>query len=148
MTRRRRHGLLGLAVAIFALATVAIAVVLMGAVRGGEEEAAGEAEYPTALGKHLEKLKEATPGNPGMAEEGPSSAAESAFFERAFPADTISVAQMEGVRSAAAAANGRPFPTGKGRKGTWVSIGPSEALYPFERFRNCLLYTSPSPRDS
>jgi hypothetical protein len=47
---------------------------------------------------------------------------------------------MAHARAAVAAANGRPFPSGKGRKGTWVSVGPSEALYPFEPFRNAFNY--------
>jgi hypothetical protein len=89
-------------------------------------EQAVEAEYPTALAKHMEKLKEAAPGT----EEGPSSAAEAAFQERAYPADTISVAQMNGAASAFESVQGRPFPSGKGRPGSWVSVGPNEALYP------------------
>jgi hypothetical protein len=97
-------------------------------------------EFPTALGRHLEQLAKTYPGNQGLSEEGPSSAAESEFLERAYPADAISVEQMAGVRAAVAAAKARPFPSGKGRKGTWVSVGPSEALYPFERFRSSFLY--------
>ena len=104
----------------------------------GEDEA--EAEFPTALGRHIEKLKEAAPGNQGIAEEGPSSAAESAFLKRAFPADTISVAQASAARNAFAASMGRPFPRGKGRKGTWVTVGPSNALYPFTDLRNSFNY--------
>ena len=46
----------------------------------------GEAEYPTELGKYLEKQREAVPGT----EEGPGSAAEAAFQARAYPADTPS----------------------------------------------------------
>lgn len=94
---------------------------------GQTAEQAVEPEYPTALGKYLEKLKEAVPG----LEEGPTSAAEFAFQERAYPVGTISVAQMNGAASAFESANGRPFPRGKGRPGTWVSVGPNEALYPF-----------------
>ena len=100
----------------------------------------GEAEFPTALSAHLQDLAKASPGNEGKSEEGPSSLAESEFLARAFPADTISVAEMQSVRAAVVAAKGRPFPRGKGKKGTWVSIGPSEALYPFERFRNSFNY--------
>jgi hypothetical protein len=85
-----------------------------------------EPEFPPVFGQQLEKLKEAAPGF----EEGPASAAEVAFQERAYPADTISVAQMNNAVSAFEAAKGRPFPSGKGRPGTWVSVGPNEALYP------------------
>jgi len=135
-TRRR--------LAVGAALLLALAAAVVGGVTrsDGVESigARGEGELPTALGKHLDQLAKAYPGNPGLNEEGPSSAAESAFLERAFPAETISVDQMAHARAAVAAANGRPFPSGKGRKGTWVSVGPSEALYPFEPFRNAFNY--------
>ena len=38
------------------------------------------------------------------------------------------------------AVRGRGFPSGKDRSGTWVSIGPSEAVYPFFGPRNSGLY--------
>jgi hypothetical protein len=107
---------------------------------GGDQEVKGEGEAPAALGRHLEKLKEALPGNQGMAEEGPSSAAEDEFMTRAYPADTISVANMDAARSAFLNAKGRPFPTGKGRPGTWVTVGPNEALYPFTPLRDSFNY--------
>ena len=122
MTRRRRRLAVGAAL-LLALAAAAIG----GLTRSDGVEAIGargEGELPTALGKHLDQLAKAYPGNPGLSEEGPSTAAESAFLERAFPAETISVGQMADARAAVAAANGRPFPSGKGRKGTWVSVGP------------------------
>ncbi len=133
----------GLTFVLMLVAAVAVgtALALSGAIRGsGDDEAKAEAEFPTALGRHLEKLKEALPGSQGMAEEGPSSAAEDEFMQRAYPADTISVEQMDAARAAFTATRGRPFPSGKGRKGTWVSVGPSEALYPFTPFRNSFLY--------
>jgi hypothetical protein len=110
------------------------AVVLITVVAGGvfyyreeaEREEFGEAEYPTALGKYLEKQREAAPGP----EEGPASATEFAFQERAYPAGTISVAQMNAAAAAFESTKGRPFPSGKGQPGTWVSVGPNEALYP------------------
>ena len=138
MIRRRRRLAVGAAL-LLAVAAAAIG----GLTRSDGVEAIGargEGELPTALGKHLDQLAKAYPGNPGLSEEGPSTAAESAFLERAFPAETISVDQMADARAAVAAANGRPFPSGKGRKGTWVSVGPSEALYPFEPFRNAFNY--------
>src|SRR5215510_2262932 len=124
------------------LLTLAAAAV-GGLTRSGGVESIGassDGELPTALGKHLDQLAKAYPGNEGLNEEGPSSAAESAFVERAFPAETISVGQMASARAAVAEANGRPFPRGKGRKGSWVSVGPSQALYPFEPFRTSFLY--------
>ena len=96
---------------------------------GGHEESAegaSEAEMSMASARHIDKLIEAVPG----LEEGPTSASEAAFQQRAYPADTISVAQMNGAASAFGSAKGRPFPAGKGRPGSWVSVGPNEALYP------------------
>jgi hypothetical protein len=53
--------------------------------------ASGEADLPTALGRHLEKLIEAIPSNQGLAEEGPASDAEAAHVQRAYPADVMSL---------------------------------------------------------
>jgi hypothetical protein len=140
--RRRpvRLALRPLAVLVLFAATALAVGTLRSSHGSAGQERFGEGELPTALAGHLEKLAKATPDNPGFEEEGPSSAAESEFLERAYPADTISVQQMQGVRSAVASAKARPFPGGKGRKGTWVSVGPSEALYPFERFRSSFNY--------
>jgi hypothetical protein len=94
---------------------------------------------PRALNAHLARLKQALPGAGGNA-EGPDAAAEEAFLQRAYPDDTISIAQMDAARAAFAAAQGRPFPRGKGRPGTWISVGPSEALYPLTPFRSSFSY--------
>ena len=134
--RRRgvRRALTAAAVVVFGVAAVLTADLMLQPKNGVEEtQRFGDAEMPSALAAHLEDLAKTSPGNEGLEEEGPSSAAESAFLERAYPANTISVAQMQGVRASVAAAKGRPFPSGKGRKGTWVSVGPSQALYPFSR---------------
>lgn len=98
-----------------------------------------EPEFPTALGSHIAELSKTVPGLE-ESREGPESAAESAFMERAYPADIISVDNMDSARAAFLDAQGRPFPRGKGRPGTWVSIGPSQALYPFTPFRTSFLY--------
>ena len=45
-------------------------------------EGEGEA-FPPALAQHLEELAKTSPGNEGMEEEGPGSAAEAAFIARA-----------------------------------------------------------------
>ena len=125
-------------------AMIAILAIIAGSVLWLREEKAREKavepEFPTALGKHIEKLMEAIPGTGGEPSEGPGSAAEADFLARAYPADTISVAQMDAARSAFSSANSRPFPPGKGRPGAWVSIGPSEALYPSTPFRNSFSY--------
>ncbi len=105
-----------------------------------EEEGKGEAEFPAALGRHLEELKKAVPGNGGESTDGPGGADDSAFLARAYPSDTISIAAMEAARTAFSAAKGRPFPKGKGRPGPWVTLGPSQALYPFTPFRNSFSY--------
>jgi Arc-like DNA binding dprotein len=138
MSRRRKQGLAAAAVVLLAAAAVVAGIVITGSPMAEGEEA--EQEVPTALGRHLDKLKEAVPGNQGMANEGPASAADAAFAQRAYPDGTISVAEMEAARAAFAQAQGRPFPSGKGRPGTWVSVGPSEALYPFTPFRNSFSY--------
>jgi hypothetical protein len=139
MTRRRRHGLAALAIAVLAAAAVAILVVASGASVAKETEA-GEAEFPGALAGHLEKLRQAVPGDQGMAREGPASAAEAAFLQRAYPSTAISLAQAAGAVQAFTASKGRAFPSGKGTKGTWVSVGPSRALYPDSPFLNSFLY--------
>ena len=105
------------------------------------ESELGESEaFPPALARHLEELSKTLPGNQGMAEEGPGSAAEAEFMARAYPADTISVAQMDRAMTAFTKQSNRKFPKGKARPGSWVSVGPSQALYPFERFRDSSLY--------
>jgi hypothetical protein len=103
-------------------------------------QARGEAEFPTALAGHLDKLRQAVPGDQGMAREGPASAAEAAFLQRAYPEDTITLAQAAGAQTAFAAAKGRQFAGGKGAKGSWVLVGPSHALYPKTPFRSSFSY--------
>ena len=88
----------------------------------------------------LEELSKTLPGNQGMAEEGPGSAAEAAFIARAYPADTISVAEMDRARTAFTQTKNRPFPRGKPKPGAWAMVGPSQALYPFEDLRTSALY--------
>jgi hypothetical protein len=83
---------------------------------------------------------EAIPGDQGMSSEGPGSAAEAAFLARAYPSDTISVANMDAAKAAFTQAKGRPFPSGKGAKGTWTMVGPDSALYPFTPLRNSFNY--------
>jgi hypothetical protein len=101
--------------------------------------ALAEEGMPRALSQHLERLAQTIPGNGGHA-EGPGADAEQAFDQRAYPGDTITVAQMEAARAAYGRLQGRPFPAGKGRPGTWVSVGPSQALYPATPFRNSFGY--------
>ena len=139
MTRARstRPALVGLLVVVLAAVVALVAAATLGG--GGVPTARTiSGEEPTALARHLETLAATRPEY--MENEGPASAAESAFMERAFPEETISVGQMDAARTAFQAAEGRPFPKGKGKKGTWVTVGPSEALYPFEPVRTSFLY--------
>jgi hypothetical protein len=139
MTRARttRPALVGLLVVLLAAVAALVAVAMRG---GGATPAARitGGEQPTALARHLEQMAALTPGL--EQEEGPATGSEAAFMERAYPSETISVGQMDSARAAFQASEGRPFPKGNGKKGTWVTVGPSEALYPFERFRTSFLY--------
>ena len=56
------------------------------------------------------------------------------------PAPRVSDCADEPVRTTTASAKGRAFPRGKGAKGTWASVGPSQALYPKTQFRNSFSY--------
>ena len=125
----RRQGLAALAVGVAVVLAVGTALLATGVIAfEHEDEGAAEAEYPTALGKYLEKQREASPGN--IVEEGPASAAKAAFLERAYPADTISVGADERRGCGVQVGERQAFPSGQGQPGTWVSVGPSEALYP------------------
>jgi hypothetical protein len=137
MTRRRRHGLAALAVVLVLAAAAVAGMTLAGSDPAGQ--ARGEAEFPTALAGHLDKLRQAVPGNQGMAEDGPAGAAEAAFLQRAYPDDTIAVSDMDAARAAFTAATKRPFAKNK-KPGTWIPVGPSEALYPDTEFRNSFSY--------
>jgi hypothetical protein len=86
------------------------------------------------------KRFEALPGIEGMPAEGPGSAGAERFLARAYPDADIPLARIEAARAAAARLKGKAFPRGKGRPGTWISVGPSNALYPFTQFRSSFGY--------
>ena len=99
-----------------------------------------EATMPPALRKHYEQLMAATPGG---GREGPvGTAADWRFMSRAYPDHDISIDKIEGARAAHAqhvadaiaerAALGAAASSGQ----TWVSVGPTRALYPRFRFRD------------
>ncbi|HCT75180.1 MAG TPA: hypothetical protein DGT23_01010 [Micromonosporaceae bacterium] len=134
MTRRRRQVLAGVISGAVVIAAAAVAISMSGTAQ--PPAAKGGGEMPSALSQHLEKLRRAQPGNSGMALEGPGSAQDAAMAALAYPGDTLTVAQMDRAKSAATQAFSRPFQSGKGKKGTWVNVGPSEAVYPFEELRN------------
>lgn len=95
---------------------------------------------PAALSQHLERLAQTVPGNGGENPEGPGSADEVAFLQRAYPDTDIPLANIEAARAAYDSIIGRGFPQGKGRPGTWVSVGPKLALYPATIFRSSYSY--------
>ena len=103
-------------------------------------ESALEKGRPKALARHLEKLRQTVPGNGGESAEGPGSAEEQAFAARAYPLADIPLTHFAAARSANARAVGRGFPKGKGQPGTWVTVGPSHALYPATPFRSSSSY--------
>jgi hypothetical protein len=138
VTRKKIRYLLGfLTVILLGLGTV-VAVQWWREEREEEQEAGGD--LPPALERHLEKLREAVPGNGGEPGEGPGSSADAEFLKRAYPGDTIALTEMDRSRNSFTTAKGRPFPTGKGQQGSWVSVGPDTALYPFTPFRNSFSY--------
>ncbi len=135
MSRRRRW-----LAAVMATVLVGAGVAAFALTRETDNDADRGGELPVALEQHLEKLKESLPGNGGNVAEGPNSAAEAEFLERAYPLDTISVSQMDRSKTDAMSSISRPFPSGKGHKGSWVNIGPSNAVYPFTELRNSFSY--------
>ena len=138
MTRRRKRLALS-GVSALVLVAVATALAVLSAGGGSSQAAPGELETPPALAAHLAKLKQALPGNQGMALEGPGSAAAAEYAHRSYPAPAISVSEMSTAASSANRQSTRFF-RGQGRRGQWVFAGPSEALYPLERFRNASNY--------
>jgi hypothetical protein len=92
---------------------------------------------PGALREHLTKLKQALPPS---STEGPGAAGDAGFLQRAYPDDDIPLARIEAARTAARSITKRNFPTGKGRPGSFVAVGPSDALYPRTPFRSSASY--------
>ena len=104
------------------------------AVKQSASQPKGEHEnMPPALAKHLEKLHRALPGNGGLS--GPGSPEAEAFLFKAYPDIDIPLERFDTARDAVRSLKGRPFAKGKGKKETWVTVGPSNALYPFFPFR-------------
>ena len=105
-----------------------------------ERDTGGEPDLPPALARHLEKLMRTIPGNEG---EGPAgSAAEWKFRAQAYPAKDISLDKIEGARAAHAArlVKGLANADAASVAATWVSLGPTSALYPLSIFRNSFNY--------
>src|SRR5438876_12321437 len=128
---------------VAALVGLAIAAVIVAGVardssptRASISHSVGAGELPSGVAQRLEATPEGGQGAETADSEGPASMADAAFLERAYPDNTISVADMNAARAAFAATSARPFAKGKGSNGTWVTAGPSEALYPATPFRN------------
>ena len=136
---RRTVLVLGLALA-FIVAGAVVGILMQSGSRAAAVRPTAQEGFPTALSAHLEQLSRALPGTEGMAGEGPASGAEQEFMERAYPSDTIAVQQMDAARAAFAGMKNNDFPSGWGKPGTWVSVGPSQALYPSSQFLNSFLY--------
>jgi hypothetical protein len=97
-----------------------------------------ERKKPLALARHMKRLQ-ALPGLEGNSADGPASAEAEEFLARAYPDDDIPLARLEAARAAAGRLKGK-FARGKGREGTWVTVGPSNALYPATIFRSSFGY--------
>jgi hypothetical protein len=92
-------------------------------------------KMPPALAGQMKRLQ-AIPGNLGESREGPGSADAEEFLARAYPDTDIPLARLQSARLAGRRLKNKGFPTGKGRPGSWVTVGPSNALYPSTPFRN------------
>jgi hypothetical protein len=124
-------------VAVVAVAlTVPVMIVGVARLTTSHRGAVGSGDYPSALARHLDQLVQGRVDH----EQGPETAAEAEFMARAYPNDVISVDQAAAASAAFASTSGRAFPRGKGRPGTWVTVGPSEALYPSSQFLTSFLY--------
>ena len=145
MTLRRRFVMAGILAVTLAAAGGAVAITSYSEREGIEHESEFEAEHekgrhdadsgeegelPSLAAQHMEAL----PEDGGL--EGPAGGASMAFMDRAYPSNTISVPQMDTARTSFSNNKNKPFPGGKGQKGTWVSVGPTESLYPSTPLRN------------
>jgi hypothetical protein len=103
-----------------------------------ENETIEREKLPPILARRsFDKLTRAVPGEYGLSS--PASAQEEAFLNRAYPDTDISLTQIENARTAFKTAAGR-LPRGKGRPGTWVSVGPSSAEYQSTPYRSTYSY--------
>jgi hypothetical protein len=136
--RRFRRRLL--AAGVLAALVVAAAVSAVFVDSSSPQAAPAGGEGPQALERHLAQLMQAVPGNSGMAQDGPGGAADFAFAQRAYPAASISLANMDVARRSFSQVTSRGFRGARGKPGVWSSVGPSKALYPFEEVRTSSLY--------
>ena len=116
--------------------TPQLADLIYGDADADEEE---EGKLPPALAKRMERLK-SLPGADGEGPDGRFAADAEEFFSLAYPGDDIALENLNAARAAGARIKGKDFPSGKGRQGTWVSVGPSHSLYPATIFRSSFSY--------
>jgi hypothetical protein len=148
MSRRSRQTVIGSSIGAILASSSLVLINLVGApgeVVGESEKAVGEAEMPSALAAHIEALHRAAPGPVTEAdrdkeEEGPGSSADAEFEKRAYPGQTISVAEEDAAKAAFQASAARALPAGLEPNGAWSEAGPSRALYPFTQFRDAFSY--------
>jgi hypothetical protein len=98
-----------------------------------------ERRTPEAVARQRGRLHEAIPGLEGESET-PGSAEAEEFLALAYPDTDVPLERFTSARAAAARLNGKGFPRGKGTTATWVTVGPSQALYPFTPFRSSFGY--------
>ena len=132
------------AIAVGVLAVTGLAAGINGAGTAPPQRAPAGEGQPGALGAHLQQLKRAAPGGQEIL-EGPGSAAEAAFVERAYPASTISLAKIEAAKESFQAVVARTsarerLARPQARAASWQRYGPSRALYPFTERRNSSNY--------
>lgn len=99
----------------------------------------GEQEFPPALGAHMERLMKTLPGNGGESREGPGAGGDAHFESLAYPDVDVPLVRLDEARRAFRRVLGKGFGRG-GRRDGWVSVGPSQALYPFTDLRNSTNY--------
>ncbi len=108
--------------------------------RVGIKEAKAEGNMPPAVGRHMEELMRTIPGNGGESREGPGAADEEHFLALAYPDTDIPLARLHESHESFKRVKVKGFPKGKRKPGTWVSVGPTEALYPFTELRSSSSY--------
>ena len=127
-TRRRRRLSLAAGVAVLAAALAAALAVVQ---EPPSAAAPVTGELPGSLATRLAQLKTAVPGASAGLGENPEALAAETIDKLAYPAGDVALANLEAALAAAAAVARRgAFAKGKGRPGTWVTYGPSNAVYP------------------
>jgi hypothetical protein len=128
---------------VIAACVVAVAVgsaLLLSAARSTVRSHPTGSEFPPALAAHLQAIGKSIPGTGGEPNEGPGAADAAELAQLAYPASDLPLSWIETAQSAFSSAKDREFARGKGRPGTWTTVGPSTAEYPFFEFRNIASY--------